>query len=63
MDGSSLHKLQLQPSEGETVWSSLPGEDCLPSQRACGEGAVKEAMKFLDMLSNSLHFPVLFYRI
>lgn len=56
MDGSSLHKRQLQPSEGEAALSSPPSEDCLPSQRASREGAVKEAMEFLDMISNSLHF-------
>lgn len=55
MDGSSLHKMQLQPSEGEAALSSS-SEDCLPSQRASREGAVKEAMEFLDMISNSLHF-------
>lgn len=62
MDGSGLPKMQLQPSEGEAEWPSLPGEDYLPSQRSCREEVVKEAMEFLDMISNSFHFPVLFYR-
>lgn len=38
--------------------SSPPSEDCLPSQRVCREGAVKAAMEFLYMISNSLHFSI-----
>lgn len=62
MDGSGslqnalvVYKMQLQPSERAAA-SSPPSADCLPSQRAWREGAVKGAVEFLDMISNSLHF-------
>lgn len=50
---------ETQPQTSERAAASSPSsEDCLPSQRACREGAVKAAMEFLYMISNSLHFSV-----